>query len=437
MKQTIGSIGHRTKLLVSLVMVVAPLVLVVQAAPAAGPHGPYSTVADECSACHRAHVGQNARIVSKQAPQSTLCFTCHDGTGANSNVKAQYMDPDVPANSPATREYYSHDALIVSTHTAGLENEFGGVSNRHSECSDCHNSHAARATNSSETGTGWTASGRFASVSGVAVVNGAANTSPTYTFNDGVSTQIDREYQLCFKCHSGFTVLPSNTGFAPSQWVLDKGVEFNPNNASYHPVEASGKNATAKMADSLSGASPYKQWNFTTGSTIRCSNCHASASRYSQPTPPTAGADLPSHNSKYRGILLQNYRDRILKSSGEAYASVDFALCYMCHGSAPFSTETSTATNFFLHGYHLTKLSGRGSGGTDIDTPGAGQGNALCAECHYRLHSTTYKDGTQTISGARLLNFAPNVLPFGGTRTWTGSGCTLRCHGVDHDNWVY
>ncbi|MHB8275471.1 MAG: hypothetical protein ACYDC9_12015, partial [Dermatophilaceae bacterium] len=90
-----------------------------------------------------------------------------------------------------------------------------------------------------------------------------------------------------------------------------------------------------------------------------------------------------------------------------------------------------------FHGFHLTKISGVGSGGTDIDTPGAGAGNAICAECHFRLHSTTYKDGTQTVPGSRLVSFAPNVTPAGGTRQWastgTGSGsCTLTCHGYQH-----
>jgi hypothetical protein len=261
---------------------------------------------------------------------------------------------------------------------------------------------------------------------------------------DGDTTTPAYEYQLCFKCHSGATTLPSNTGFTPSKYTLDKGVEFNPANASYHPVEAPGKNTTQKMIDSLNGTSPYKQWTFTTGSTIRCSNCHASSSKYSQPTPPAAGSSLSSHTSKNRGILLQNYRDRVLKSKDEAYDAADFAECFLCHGEAPFANGGGAAqTNFALHQKHVGELSGKGSGGTDIDTAGAGQGNAICAECHFRIHSTTYKDGTQTITGTRLVNFAPNVLARSGTRAWTSTGtgttgnCTLTCHGENHSSANY
>ena len=192
------------------------------------------------------------------------------------------------------------------------------------------------------------------------------------------------------------------------------------------------------MADNLAGDSPYKRWTLTVGSTVRCTNCHADGGSVAAPA---AGDALAPHSSPYRGILLENYRDRILKSAGEAYATADFALCYMCHGEQPFATETSQATNFGLHGKHLTGISGAGQGGTDIDTPGDGQGNAVCAECHFRLHSSAYPDGTQTVPGSRLVNFAPDVLPNNGVLSWTpsatGGSCTLTCHGKAHDHEGY
>ena len=403
-------------------------------------HGPYSLTADQCGVCHRAHTAKAPNLLVKGS-QSTLCLSCHNGTAADANVQAQY-DLVRPVNNPTTREYYSHDAMAPSTHTRSELDEFGGVSNRHSECADCHNSHKARATpNSVQTATGWDASGRLAGVSGVSVVNGAAGAAPTYTFLNGITDVMTREYQLCFKCHSGSTLLPPNIAGKPSTDYLDKAVEFNPNNPSFHPVEAAGTNQTPKMAESLAGSSPYKLWNFTPTSTIRCLNCHTSSSTpdaSATPAPAVNGALAP-HTSSNRGILLRNYTDRVLKATSAAYSAGDFALCYVCHGEAPFSSETATATNFNLHGLHLTQLAGKGAGGTDIDTPGAGQGNAICAECHFRLHSTTNKVGTQTISGSRLVNFAPDVEPNGGVLSWTSTGtgsgsCTLTCHGHPHSS---
>jgi len=414
-------------------------------------HGPYAIDAPQCGICHRGHTAKAPNLLAK-ASQSELCLTCHDGLGANANVKAQY-DLVRPVNNPAAREYYSHDALAPSNHTRSELDEFGGVSNRHSECADCHNSHQATVTasrDSAQNSDGWDASPRLAGVSGVSVVNGAAGSSPIYKLLSGVDTNVvpanlvTREYQLCFKCHSGYTTLTSNTGLSPSQYALDKGVELNPANPSFHPVEAAGTNDTTKMAASLAGTSPYKLWNFTIGSTIRCLNCHASGTTPdTTPTPlPQPGSALAPHTSSNRGILLKNYQDRVLKSTNAAYSAGDFALCFMCHAEAPFAGETSTATNFKLHGLHLTKLTGKGNGATDIDTPGDGQGNAICAECHFRLHSTTNKVGAQQIPGTRLVNFAPNVKPNGTTLSWvqgtTGSGsCTLTCHGESHSGESY
>jgi predicted CXXCH cytochrome family protein len=438
---------------------------------AAGPspdiHGPYTMTTNACAVCHNIHAAQAPSLMIK-ASQSTLCFLCHNGTGASTDVQAQYVDPLLPVNVPAKGEYYSHNALVPSTNTQSALNEFGGVSNRKSQCSNCHNPHQASTSNSTEKtdpttnkAIGWTAPGQLAGVSGVSVANGAANSAPTYTFLDGAANPVTLEYQLCFKCHSGFTtLLPANPG-APSTDALDKGAEFNPANASFHPIEAAGTNQTAKMNDSLAGAgttgsSPYKLWNFSTTSTIRCLNCHADGTIPNSTAAVSPGVDLSDHTSGNRGILLRPYKDRVLKSAGEPYSAANFALCFVCHAEAPFDNATSpnnaVATNFPLHGQHLSGVAmmsaGDASKGTDIDTSGAGQGLAICAECHFRSHSTTFKVGSQAVDGSRLVNFAPDVTPAadpthpGGVISWTpnltgGGSCTLTCHGVAHNAWQY
>jgi len=289
-------------------------------------------------------------------------------------------------------------------------------------------------------------------------VNGAAGAAPQYTLLSGVTdaatddfpepnaagtsaAPITLEYQLCFKCHSGFTKLLPPIAGKPSLDALDKGIEFNLNNPSFHPVEAPGKNETAAMTASLAGTSPSKLWDFTVGSTIRCLNCHASGSTdtTTDPTLTAPGAALAPHSSSNRGILLKNYRDRVLKSTIDPYSSGDFALCYVCHAEEPFVAggSASTKTNFSEHSRHLNLLSSKGNGLTSIDTPGDGQGNAICAECHFRTHSTT--SGVGDVGNSRLVKFAPNVLPNVGSPaiTWTpgatgGGSCTLTCHGHEH-----
>ena len=97
-----------------------------------------------------------------------------------------------------------------------------------------------------------------------------------------------------------------------------------------------------------------------------------------------------------------------------------------------------------FHGLHMSGITDKGSGGLDIDTPGAGQGNARCAECHFDSHGTTSQPTAQKLTGDRLVVFGPDVLPsksMGGvptfTKTATTATCTLTCHGKDHQEARY
>ncbi len=410
------------------------------------PHVPdTSLVSDTCAACHRAHAAQDASLAAA-APQATACFACHNGTGSNLDTMAQFADSAVPANDPATTSYYRHDAATTpaapNTHSLAKDDEFGGVSNRHSVCADCHNAHNATATTPVQYSDGWSVSGRQSAISGVAVAAAGGGAPPTYTFLDGsAGSTPGREYQVCIKCHSGFTELrPPDPGH-PSRDAVDKGIELSASDASYHPIAAAGTNATTQMAWSLSNTSPYKQWNFTTQGTVRCVHCHGDPRKISATAPPQPDADLAAHTSQFRGLLIQNYRDRELKAPDEVYDAADFALCFTCHAEQPFRSGSQAITRFDDHDLHMSTIAGEGPGGTDIDTPGAGGGNAICAECHFRTHSTAQAYNEADRANMGLVNFAPNVEPYNGvlqfTRTATGGSCTLVCHGEIHDSKTY
>lgn len=402
------------------------------------PHQPYGLASDSCAACHSTHAGQAALLRSEAPPLASQCFRCHDGSGSSVDVQAELEDPTLPANDPATASWYSHPALLDATHATDRENEFEGVLDRHAVCADCHQPHRADGTLATQTTGGWRASGAIAGASGVAVVNGPAGSEPAYTWTRTSAF----EYELCFKCHSGFTELPARDPDHPSRWAIDKAVELNPANLSYHPVQAAGTNATSQMSASLAGTSPYKLWNFEVDSTIRCLNCHGNGDLLVPGTPPEAR--LSNHASRNRGILLENYRDRSLLGSLETYDAADFALCYLCHAEAPMvddSGDPRADTNFGWHGFHLNAILGIGTLTGDIDTDGAGRGNAVCAECHFRIHGTTDAvDGQPPTT--RLVNFAPNVQPQNGVIAFDPAGpglgsCTLTCHGEPHTGFLY
>jgi len=404
------------------------------------PHVSYGLASDTCASCHAAHDAQGLSLLRQPDPQSSICFTCHDGTGASSDVQSDWSSSSIPANDPTTSAWYSHPATSASNHQSALDNEFGGTLNRHSACADCHQPHLADATRPVNSVGGWSASGAIAGASGVSVVNGAAGTAPAYTLR----TTSTFEYELCFKCHSGFTELSAQDPAHPSRWALDKGIELNPANISYHPVEAAGKNKTNAMALSLAGTSPYKLWVFAINDTIRCVNCHGDSTAASVVPKPAADATLADHSSPNRGILIAPYLDRGLKPRAP-YAAQDFALCYVCHAEAPMvddSGDVRTDTNFSWHGYHLSSISGNGLGGTSIDVPGAGPGNATCAECHFRIHGSALAVNGQ-VPATGLVNFAPNVQTMRGVlkfvpATPTSMGtCTLTCHGKAHQAYGY
>jgi predicted CXXCH cytochrome family protein len=426
--------------------------LVTTAYNGTSPHTGYTLDSPDCALCHQAHTGQ-APALLPESSQAAVCFNCHGNAGgATSNTEAQF---NVPANDDSTDSYYQHPVNDPSSslHVLQGDDNFAGVDNRHAVCADCHNPHNATPTRPVQTTTGWTAPGSIKGVTAVAAVNGSGGSAPTYTLiPDG---QVTYEYQLCLQCHSSYTKLPTRSSASPSWWALDAGVEFNPANNSVHPVEARGKNLTAQMAGSLAGTSPFKAWNFTIDSTIRCASCHGDPSTVNQTasgtpkTPDPAGSE-PTHASPNRGLLIAPYRDRDLMSAGEAYNSANFALCYLCHAERPFvdpnAGTSEPDTNFPYHGAHMTQLGSVVGGGTSIDTPGAGEGLALCAECHFRVHSTAiaYKVGdltpTPRSTGYQsLVDFSPNVKGvLSLAPTWTQPGntgvgsCTLTCHGYQH-----
>ena len=68
-------------LLALALAMIGALAAVGVAAADGGPHGEFTTTTDGCAGCHRAHTattGDKLLVVD----QSSLCFSCHDGTGS-------------------------------------------------------------------------------------------------------------------------------------------------------------------------------------------------------------------------------------------------------------------------------------------------------------------------------------------------------------------
>jgi len=349
-----------------------------------------STDAGKCINCHDPHGYADTQGLIPTlglAREEALCLACHDGSPAHTNIQAEL-----------TKTYHHPTLTLAGRHRAsegGDPTKFGVV-NRHGECDDCHNAHVL--THPALPASAPAASSRLLGTSYVEALNGAAWTPPSYVYHaPDDPTPIQYEYQLCFKCHSSWTSLPliSPSGRAPT----DTAREFNPNNASYHPVEAPGKQTGAVITNSL--LPPYTQ-----ASVIYCSDCHGSDS----PTDPAG-----PHGSNYR-YLLKRY-DASAEHSA-AYQPTDFALCYGCHReSALLNDDEATQTNFKYHKLHLQDAAGR-----QPFVP-------LCVSCHGSSHGS---------ANARLVDFSqePHLTSFTSWASKEAGGgrgqCTLICHGRRH-----
>ncbi len=330
-----------------------------------------------------------------------LCYTCHDGTPSQTNIRA-----DLLKGTNGTQIY--HHPVMDSQQSAG----------RSVECRDCHNPHKARANN------------RVAGATGVDLVGTAVGPG---TANDREITQ----YELCFKCHGdNYNATRTRTS--------NKRLDFNTSasNSGYHPVTQAGRGQSANLAAGLRGG-------LTTSSTLRCTDCHNSDATSGTAGPVTDSTTLTQgpHGSLYPTILRNNFSAAYTVEGN--FTDSDAALCLNCHdATALLSRRRSDGarSNFYntdrdnLHNLHL-----RDKQVTDS-----------CLSCHYDQHSnrtasnTEYRwfvGGVWTASNApppnvrsHLINFAPDVTgnsfarprwqidTTNGTRT-----CNLTCHGESHN----
>jgi hypothetical protein len=87
-------------------------------------------------------------------------------------------------------------------------------------------------------------------------------------------SQAERESKVCFKCHASFTSLPTYLpdGWDGSDYVPDSqdmAQEFNPYNASFHPVVATGRNQNMPPGSLVPG--------WSASSLVYCTDCHTNA----------------------------------------------------------------------------------------------------------------------------------------------------------------
>ncbi|GAB4284727.1 MAG: hypothetical protein Kow0067_06820 [Coriobacteriia bacterium] len=216
-----------------------------------------------------------------------FCFRCHGVSGltgedyyaaALMNSASQYVYTQI--NSRA----YTHgvDNPTWAARHLPDENQTYISANKHVECEDCHNPHAAgKVTHNEAAGSGIgsnainQANSPLAGVQGLSVTLPSTNwTAPALgAYTPGTAT---KEYEICLKCHSG-----ANTALTTwdATWT-DVALEFNPANNSSHPVMGPHPvtdGDPTKNSSRLVNGQLATVWEVPAGQpskTMYCSDCH-------------------------------------------------------------------------------------------------------------------------------------------------------------------
>ncbi len=362
-----------------------------------------------CIDCHDSGHGSNKlkllapwNMTAQTAPDAMLqeerfCFGCHGAAGPGRPIETSFS---YPITTNTATSIYEHNVSVDTGLNHGKEifgSSFAAGPSRHVECGDCHEAHIDAYPN--------TATAPAIKLS----QRGATGVDPIWPATGGAPTgfnflsQAVNEYQVCFKCHSSYTNLPTYapTGLAKLTSTSqlsesrDLASEFNPATgnatASFHPVAAAGRNTTV-LANTF--VAPW-----TPTSRVYCSDCHTNAAA----TGPHGSPNLHILAGTAAYITADNNNTNAIHNTGE--------LCFKCHQYATY-VDGANDRNYGLHQTHEF---------------------AACYDCHDSHGS----------ANQRLVNFNTAHVTFTGGRNsltainFTTKSCTLSCHGQNHNNFTY
>ncbi len=327
-------------------------------------HTNYTTVAENaCENCHNPHNANGHEFLMNQISEEDNCLVCHNGNVASKDIETQLSKP------------YRHDVYSYSNIHDPKENAV--VQTQHVECVDCHNPHQAQ----NQTASAPDANGDLKGVRGVDT-------------NGNEVSSVQYQYELCYRCHADS---PNKPGSPITRQIQQTNVrlEFDPNNPSYHPIEAPGVNNNVPSL-----ISPL-----TESSIIYCTDCHASDG---------TGVPAGPHGSNYAQLL--KYRYETADYTKESYQN--YELCYQCHDR----NSIINSGGKFGKKVHREHIVGE---------------DAPCAACH-DPHGISNTQGNST-NNTHLINFNIDIvsansrgeLKFVDRGNFSGE-CYLRCHGEDH-----
>jgi len=379
---------------------------------------------------------------SLTSTEETLCFKCHDGDTTTS-TDGYGVTPNGSSMTPSSQNVknqfdlnFTHgvdDVTWDGVHTSD-ETAFSST-NKHVECEDCHNPHAAGKTIHTAGGVSGNAIGADSPLRGVwgvsASFTGQSWPSSWWTLSENmisyaVDPEADYEYRICFKCHSGFNQAydpaaldagnnPSFTwgGSGADAWT-NVALEFNPNNGSYHPVLAPAGNSQTWL-----NANMDPEWR-TPNQLMTCTDCHGASSA----DPAAQGPHGSTVDHILKGYWPEN-SDGVpyaIQSSSDstAYAGL---LCDRCH---------IISVAFKGHWKHVDQPDAQNCYRCHIVVPHGGKLPGLVADCNDDMPSRYAYENDKTNVGLAGYGGDPDR-----SNSCDGTGCHThdRTGNIDNPDW--
>jgi predicted CXXCH cytochrome family protein len=331
------------------------------------PHSNFSAItADQCASCHRSHTAQSMSL-RDNAKEEQVCFSCHTAGGSGVNVQ-----PAFTTKSNTITRFFSHpisNTTMIHQPDESVGASFGGA-NRHVECEDCHSPHASSRSATSGSVNAPAAQQEMYQSTGV---------EPIWTANGAASgftwlTVADREFQICFKCHSSYssqpTFIPDGYGWNGSSIFpnyipnglgkltstnpaqvrdsRDLSREFNSYQVSFHPLAAQGRNINMPSG---SFVAPWTQ-----NSIVYCSDCHDNGDGTTNGPHGSPLLHILDGTSEY---ITQTDPSQSCAPGGCPSIHTSGELCFKCHqfntyatGSNPVNTTQFRNGVENLHAFH-------------------------------------------------------------------------------------
>ena len=374
-----------------------------------------------CLNCHDTHTVHGSRRLLREGTDAVgtpksggdsaieeTCYQCHSGTPIVNNGAGEVMNiagefarairmPINDADQSAANEVHDIRDNDFTESRALLGR--GNPTNRHAECTDCHNPHrvmrnalfngnGSSALSAHDHSAGHTniASGALRGTWGVEPNYGGTSflslpTSYQVKQGDGgagastavTAPHVTREYQVCLKCHSDYGYDDNNLyptgnrpdlgsslgGTSPSTNDLDQytnqAMEFQApladqgepggNHRSWHPVIDITDRSAADRDMSASTNLFLAPWNGANigSQTMYCSDCHGSNTANGTAVPPN-GIPWGPHGSQ-NNFLLKGTWDA---STGNDNSGV----CFRCHSRSNYATDANDGDgNQFASGF--------------------------------------------------------------------------------------